>query len=93
MNVGELIKSLRVKRGVSIKKLAPELGLDYTYISKIENSKINPSSKVVKKFADYFSYNVDELLMMAGRVPDDIQKILEDNPKEAVKFLRRKFAQ
>jgi len=91
MEFGKLLKELRNKKGISIKKLAPELGLNYSYISKLEHSKVYPSPKVIKKLSHYFNYNSDELMLSAGKMPEDIGKILKNNPKEAVEYLRRKF--
>ena len=91
MSFGEVLKDLRTKKGLSIKKLAPEVGLNYTYISKLENSKVNPSPKVVKKISRYFHYNSDELLVTAGKIPKDVEEILKNNPKEAIEYLRSKF--
>ena len=91
MEFSGLIKYLRTKKKVSIKKLAVELGVDYTYISKLENAKVNPSSKVVEKFSEYFNYSSDELMVAAGKIPKDIEEILKNNPKKAIDFLRRKF--
>jgi len=91
MEFADLLKNLRKKKGVSIKKMAKEVGLDYTYISKLENSKVNPSSKVVKRISNYFGYNSDELLLSAGKIPKDIEEILRSNPQEAVKYFRSRF--
>lgn len=91
MTFGKILKSLRIQKGLSIKKLAPEIGLDYTYISKLENSRVNPSPKVVKKLSRYFNYNSDELLVTAGKIPKDVEDILKNNPKEAIEYLRSKF--
>jgi len=91
MGFSNLLKHLRIERGVSIKKLAAELGVNYTYISKLENSKGNPSPEVIDKFAHYFNYSSDELMVAAGRIPKDIQQILKNNPKEATNYLRRRF--
>jgi len=91
MVFGNLIKSLRLKKGVSIKKLAPEIGVDYTYISKLENSKVIPSTKTINKLSEYFNYDSDELLLSAGKLPEDIEDILKNNPNEAIKYLRSKF--
>lgn len=91
MKFSTLLKQLRQKRGVSIKKLAVELGVNYTYISKLENSKANPSPEVINRFAHYFDYNADELMIAAGKIPKDIKEILKNNPKEAIAYLRRKF--
>ena len=91
MKFGKLLKNLRVQKGVGIKKMAKEVGLNYTYISKLENSKVYPSSKVLKKFSKYLKYDSDELMISAGKIPKDIEQILMNNPKEAVKYLRSKF--
>ncbi|MGA2315264.1 MAG: helix-turn-helix transcriptional regulator [Thermodesulfobacteriota bacterium] len=92
MTFGKLLKDLRTKKGKSIKTLGQELGLNYTYISKLENSKVNPSIKSVEKFSRYFKYNSEELLVSAGKIPRDIEEILKDHPKEAIDYLRRKFS-
>ena len=91
MTFGKLLKSLRNEKRVSIKQLAAELGLNYTYISKLENSKVNPSSKVISKFSDYFNYSSDELMLAADKIPKDILEILKNNPQETVIYLRRRF--
>lgn len=91
MKFSTLLKQLRKKKGMSIKKLAVDLGVNYTYISKLENSKVSPSSAVINKFANYFDYNADELTVIAGKIPEDIKEILMNNPKEAISYLRRKF--
>jgi len=92
MSFGKLLRNLRSKKGVSIKKLAAELNLDYTYISKLENSKVTPSAEIANRFAKYFRYDSDELLLAAGKLPKDIAYILKSNPKGAADFLRRKFS-
>jgi len=84
---------LRQKEGISIKKLAPKLNLNYTYISKLENSKVLPSTEVITKFANYFKQDVDELMISAGKLPPDIEMILKKRPKETLSYLRDNFAQ
>ncbi len=74
MEFSKLLKQLRQNKGVSIKVLAKGVDLNYTYISKLENSKVNPSSGVIDKFANYFNYDIDELSLAAG-------KKMEPNPK------------
>jgi len=91
MEFSKLLKQLRQNKGVSIKVLAREVELNYTYISKLENSKVNPSSGVIDKFANYFDYDVDELMLAAGKIPEDVKDILRNNPVEAIAYLRRKF--
>lgn len=93
MDFSVLLKSLRTKKGTSIKKLAEEVRVNYTYISKLENAKVKPSVKVIEKFSNYFNYSTDELMIAAGKIPKDIEEILKGNPKEAIRFLRSKFGE
>jgi hypothetical protein len=34
---------------------------------------------------------MEELMIRAGRIPEDILSILRENPKEAAKYLRNRF--
>jgi transcriptional regulator with XRE-family HTH domain len=42
-HVGSKLRQIRVKKGLTMEKLAHESGIDYTQISKIELGKINTS--------------------------------------------------
>ena len=88
---GLLLKELRKEKGLSIKKLGSQLDINYSYISKLENNHTIPSEDFIKKVAAIFDYDKEELMLRAGKIPDDIIEILRSNPKEAVKFLRQKF--
>lgn len=76
---------------MGIKKLAPELGVDYSYLSKLETDSIAPSADMVHRVAAYFKYDSDRLLLAAGKVPEEILQILRENPDEALHFLRERF--
>jgi transcriptional regulator with XRE-family HTH domain len=91
MEFGEMLRKLRVKAGLGIKKLAPELGVSYTYVSKLENSEILPSAELVERVAHYFKCDSDKLMLSAGKVPDEILAILRRNPDDALEFLRERF--
>jgi transcriptional regulator with XRE-family HTH domain len=92
MKLSVKLKQLREREGIGIKPLAQKLQVDYTYLSKIENDKANPSKDTIRQIAQFFGEDEDELMIAAGKIPDDIEKILKENPHEAIKFLRRKFA-
>lgn len=88
---GEVLRQLRTKTGLGIKSLAPELGVTYSYLSKLENNEVGPSEKMVDRVARHFRYDRNRLLLAAGKVPQDIIEILRNNPDEAVRFLRERF--
>jgi HTH-type transcriptional regulator, competence development regulator len=91
MEFGVVLRQLRLASGLGIKRLAPELGVNYTYLSKLENSQISPSEQFVGRVADYFGYDRDQLLLSAGKVPAEILDILRENPDGAIELLRRHF--
>ena len=88
---GAVLRKLRTKTGIGIKGLAPQLGVTYTYLSKLENGEVGPSEGFVDRVAQYFKYDRDNLLLSAGKVPPEVLKILQENPDKAVKFLRDRF--
>ena len=88
---GHKLRDLRKRSGKSIKSLAKDLEVNYTYLSQMENNKKVPSEELIDKIAKRFNHDPEELKIIAGKIPEDIKKILMENPKEAVEILRRKF--
>ena len=88
---GDILRQLRSERGQGIKSLAPELGVNYSYLSKLENHTIMPSPELVGRVAEYFNYDRDHLLLSAGKVPEEILAILREHPEEALDYLRERF--
>lgn len=91
MEFGDILRDLRGKTGMGIKRLAPDLGVSYTYLSKLENNQIRPSEELVGRVAKYFDYDRDQLLLAADKIPPEISQILRDHPEEAIAFLRARF--
>ena len=91
MEFGGLLRNLRSKKGIGIKQLAPELGVSYTYLSKLEHNLVRPSQELVERIANYFSYDRDRLLLAANKVPSDILEILREYPDDAIVLLRERF--
>lgn len=88
---GSRIRELRYQRGIGIKKLAPELGVDYSYLSRLENEKVLPSAELIGRLSEYFDHNKDELMLLADKVPKDVMQILREHPGEALTLLRQSF--
>jgi len=75
-----------------MKRLAHDLGISHTYISHIEREKTLPSESLIRKLAAYFDVDAEELLLAAGKFPQDIEEILDKHPREVVMVLRESFA-
>jgi len=77
---GDHIQSIRQDRDLSQSELAGQVGIDHTYLSKIENGHMEPSSDTLLQIADELEADADKLLAMAGKVPPDVMSILVDQP-------------
>ena len=74
MEFGDRLRTLRHQKGLNQRELADEVGVDFTYLSKIETGKMSPPSQdTIRKLADVLDADLDELLVLAGRVPDDVK--------------------
>ncbi len=87
MNFGERVRELRKEQGLSQRELAARSGIDFTYLSKIENARMEPpSEKVILNMAEALDADPDELVLLAGKIPSDIVGRID---AEMVKMLRR----
>jgi HTH-type transcriptional regulator, competence development regulator len=91
MTFGERVKELRKARGVSQRELARRVGIDFTYLSKIENDRMEPPSEVtIRRIAEALDASADDLLVWADRFPSDLADDLKDS--ETIGALRRSLA-
>ena len=92
MTFGEKIRSLRRDNKLSQRDLAGRVGLNFTYLSKIENGKLvfagYPSEETILKLAEALGADQDELLLMAEKIPASIRKRVIECP-DAFRVLAR----
>ena len=60
--IGEKLKTLRVKYGLTTRQLAEQLGTTNSQISRIENGLRQPSGDLIVKIADFFNVSLDQLM-------------------------------
>ena len=68
--------------------MAPKLGVNYSYLSKLENDKAMPSARFIKRVARYFGCDEDSLYVAADKVPPDAMEAIKQRPTEAMRYLR-----
>ncbi|MGH3848272.1 MAG: helix-turn-helix domain-containing protein [Pseudonocardiaceae bacterium] len=93
---GRRIQQLRRDRGLTQRQLAAVVGLDFTYLSKLENNRGEPpGEETVRKLAKVLVEPgedvvalTEELLAQAGKVPAEI-KARASRDVEFARFLRR----
>lgn len=96
MEFPERLRELRREARLSQRSLAGRVNVDFTYLSKIENGRVEPPSEIVLKnisavLAEELELDAmelsDELITLAGKIPSDLAATLARNPG-AVRFLR-----
>ncbi|WP_013627326.1 helix-turn-helix domain-containing protein [Rubinisphaera brasiliensis] len=84
MQFGERVRELRKQRGLTQQKLAVLLDVSLSYISKVENERLNagdyPSEVFVLKLAKALDADEDELLLLTDRVPAAIRQRIRERP-------------
>jgi transcriptional regulator with XRE-family HTH domain len=93
MAFGSVLQMLRKQWELSQRNLADRVGVNFTYISKIENEvESPPSEETLIKMAEVFGVDKYAFIISAGKMPtdfhnlimndDDVQKYLKDKMKE-----------
>lgn len=81
---GKVIRQARKEKEFSQRELAKLIGVDYTYLSKLENDHAGypPSEDVIYKLARHLDLNEGELRHLAGRITPDDEKVFEELVKK-----------
>ncbi len=87
--IGQRIKRERLTRNMTQRDLANEVSVGTPHISKIEAGRESPSDDLLRKIAEVFACDADELLLAARRVPPDLMEKLAANPQMSLQHLRQ----
>ena len=92
MTFGERVRELRKAKNQTLRDVAAKVDINFTYLSKIENGKLDfsdfPSEKLIRKLAKALGGDVDELLLLAEKIPDEIRKRVVQRPDAFRKLAR-----
>lgn len=89
MEFGSHLRDLRKARRLTQQQLADAVGVDFTYISKVENGRVDPPSETtIRKIADVLETDAEELLARAGKVGTELKDAAASEPQLAL-LLRR----
>ena len=86
---GERLRQLRKEKNLTLRSLAEAAGVDFTYLSKIENGKVgySPGADTIRAFAAALEADPLDLLQLADKVPPELQGLSED--AKARRFFNR----
>ena len=62
IRVGDSLKILLAKKGITQYRMAVDLGISHASASKLVNNKRTPNVQTIVKLADYFGKTTDEIL-------------------------------
>ena len=84
MTFGERLRELRKAMNLSQRALAEKVDINFTYLSKVESEKLDfaqyPSEELIRKLAKALEADVDELLLLAKKIPPDIRERVIERP-------------
>ena len=88
---GRLIRQARKEKSLSQRDLAKRLGIDFTYLSKLENDRADypPKEEVIRALASHLDLDPEEMTVLAGRLPQQYETLLKENYKEMPALFRR----
>jgi transcriptional regulator with XRE-family HTH domain len=92
MTFGERVRELRKAKNLTLRDLAAKVKVNFTYLSKIENHKLDfgdyPGEGLIRKLAKVLGADEDELLLLAEKVPDEIRRRVVQRPDAFRKLAR-----
>jgi transcriptional regulator with XRE-family HTH domain len=92
---GEHVRKLREQRragdaGFSVRQLAARVGVEPSYLSKIERGQQPPpSEKTILLMAAELGEDPDVLLALAGKVSGELQAVILKRPKLFAELIRQ----
>lgn len=89
---GQFLRETRIQKedaSFSIRKLAGRVGIEPSYLSKIERGEEPPPGETtIHKLAEELGEDPDVLLALAGKVPTDLLEIIRARPRLFADLLR-----
>lgn len=92
MDLGAYVRSRRQAAGFSLRKLAEMIHVSPAYLSRVEREVVPPSDALVRAVAEALGAESEELLLLAGRLPESWQQAIAATPARAVETLRNALA-
>jgi HTH-type transcriptional regulator, competence development regulator len=85
---GAALRARRRAVGLTQRSLAERAGLDFTYISKLENDRLPPpAADTIVLLCRILNIPPEELLALTGKLPSEVQHMMSSS-SAAQEFLR-----
>jgi putative DNA methylase len=88
MSFGTFIRDRRKTLGISLRVAAQRLAVDPAHLSRVEAGKVPVSEQLILRLANVLECDTEDLLLVAGRLPESIRAMVERQPFRAPAALR-----
>ena len=94
MEFGNYVRELREERretdrSYSVRQVAGRIGIQPSYLSKVERGEVAPPSEAtIKRLAEDLGEDTDVMLALAGKVSQELQEIIRKRPKLFASLIR-----
>jgi transcriptional regulator with XRE-family HTH domain len=82
---GQRVRELRLAKGLSLRDLAPQVQVGFTYLSKVETGRLDfgdfPSEALIHRLAEALDADEDKLLLLAEKIPQKIKAMVLKRPE------------
>jgi len=74
LTFGQQLREFRQEKGMTLRALAEAAGVDFTYLSKIENDKVGylPGAETIRDLAKALGADAIGLLELANKLPPEL---------------------
>lgn len=88
---GSIIRQARKEKAYSQRVLAKLIGMDFTYLSKLENNRADypPKEDVIRSIAKELDLDAEQLVYLAGRIPKKETALLKQYYKAMPALFRK----
>jgi len=83
MKIGQSVKQVRKKKGISQKDLCKSIGITQSYLSQVENDKKTPSIDVLETISNHFDMPLSIMLWFSLKEED-----IEEHKREIYRSLK-----
>ena len=87
MSFGGNLRLRRESAGLSLRGLAQRIGIDPAYLSRVEKETVPASEQLLRGLSGALDWDVDELFLLAGRLPESLQHFVALEPEKVTAAL------
>jgi transcriptional regulator with XRE-family HTH domain len=90
MSFGKRVRQLRKVKGLTLRGLASQVGVGFTYLSRVETGNMTcgdyPSESLIHRLAETLDGDETELLLLAEKIPEPVRARVLQRPDAFLAF-------